>query len=246
MSSSCEAQFKRHYEAHLKHLRLKGLQPKTIEAYARAVRRIGAYFDGDIADLSEQQLLDYFCDLLETHSWSAVKLDLYGLKFFYAHVLRKPWVNVDLVKPPKGQRLPDIVTVEEAQRLIQATQTLSYRVFFFTLYSLGLRLGEGLRLTVADIDAARRRVHIRDAKGNKDRLVPLPETTLELLRRFWRLHRNPVLLFPNRHGGLKAAASASTPLDRGGVQMTLRKVATSCGLKKRLPLIALGTAMPHT
>ncbi|NEX23794.1 hypothetical protein G3480_26615 [Thiorhodococcus mannitoliphagus] len=78
MSSSCEAQFKRHYEAHLKHLRLKGLQPKTIEAYARAVRRIGAYFDGDIADVSEQQLLDYFSDLLETHSWSAVKLDLYG------------------------------------------------------------------------------------------------------------------------------------------------------------------------
>ncbi|NEV65325.1 tyrosine-type recombinase/integrase, partial [Thiorhodococcus minor] len=189
---------------------------------------------------------EYFSDRLETHSWSAVKLDLYGLKFFYAHVLRKPWVNVDLVKPPKGQRLPDIVTVEEAQRLIQATQTLSYKVFFFTLYSLGLRLGEGLRLTVADIDAERRRVHIRDAKGNKDRLVPLPETTLELLRRFWRLHRNPVLLFPNRHGGLKAAASASTPLDRGGVQVTLRKVVETCGIKKRSHPTVFATATPHT
>ncbi|MFB1496435.1 MAG: site-specific integrase [Thiocapsa sp. C3-3m] len=245
MSVSCEEQFKRHYEAHLKHLRLKGLQPKTIEAYARAVRSIGAYFDGCIEDLAEQQLLDYFSDRLETHSWSAVKLDLYGLKFYYAHVLRKPWVNVDLVKPPKGQHLPDIVTVEEAQRLIQTTQTLSYRVFFFTLYSLGLRLGEGLRLTVADIDAARRRVHIRDAKGNKDRLVPLPDTTLELLRRFWRLHRNPVLLFPNRHGGLKAATSASTPLDRSGVQVALRKVVAACGIKKRLRPTVCATAMPH-
>jgi site-specific recombinase XerD len=246
MSSSCDEQFKRHYEAHLKHLRLKGLQPKTIEAYARAVRRIGAAFDGCIDDLSEEQLLEYFSDLLETHSWSAVKLDLYGLKFYYAHVLRKPWVPLDLVKPPRGQRLPDIVTVEEVQHLIQATQTLSYRVFFFTLYSLGLRLGEGLRLTVADLDATRRRVHIRDAKGHKDRLVPLPDRTLELLRRFWRIHRNPVLLFPNRAGGLKAAATATTPLDRGGVQVTLRKVVEGCGLKKRLPLIALGTAMPHT
>jgi integrase/recombinase XerD len=177
----CEEQFKRHYEAHLKHLRLKGLQPKTIEAYARAVRTVGAYFDGCIDDLSEQQLLDYFTDRLETHSWSAVKLDLYGLKFYYAHVLRKPWVSVDLVKPPKGQRLPDIVTVEEARRLIEATRMLSYRVFFFTLYSLGLRLGEGLALTVADIDAARRRVHIR-AKGNKDRFVPAAGDDLELLR----------------------------------------------------------------
>ncbi len=60
MSVSCKEQFERHYEAHLKHLRLKGLQPKTIEAYARAVRTAGAYFDGCIDALSEQQLLDYF------------------------------------------------------------------------------------------------------------------------------------------------------------------------------------------
>jgi site-specific recombinase XerD len=245
MSVSCKEQFERHYEAHLKHLRLKGLQPKTIEAYARAVRTVGAYFDGCIDDLSEQQWLDYFTDRLATHSWSAVKLDLYGLKFYYAHVLHKPWVSVDLVKPPKGQRLPDIVTVEETRRLIEATRMLSYRVFFFTLYSLGLRLGEGLALTVADIDAARRRVHIRAGKGNKDRFVPLPATTLELLRRFWRLHRNPVLLFPNRTGGLAAAASASTPLDRGGVQLALRKVVAACGLKKRSRPTVFVTAMPH-
>jgi len=107
---------------------------------------------------------------------------------YYTHVLRKPWVAPHLIKPPKAQRLPDIVTVEEAQRLFMATRTLSYRVFFFTLYSLGLRLGEGLRLQVGDIDAERQRVHIRDAKGNKDRLVPLPAATLALLRRFWQVH----------------------------------------------------------
>ena len=121
---------------------------------------------------------------------------------------------------------------------------LSYRVFFFTLYSLGLRLGEGLALTVADIDAARRRVHIRAGKGNTDRFVPLPTTTLEVLRRFWRLHRNPVLLFPNRTGGRAAAAAASTPLDRGGVQLALRTVVAACGLKKRSRPIVCVTAMP--
>ena len=246
MSVSCEDQFKRHDAEHLKHLRLKGLQPKTIDAYARAIRSIGAYFNGCINALSEPQLIDYFSDRLETHSWSAVKLDLYGLKFFYAHVLHKPWVLLDLVKPPKGQRLPDIVTVAEAQRLIQMTQILSYRVFFFTLYSLGLRLGEGLRLTVADLDAARHRVHIRAAKGNQDRFVPLPETTLQRLRRFWRVHRHPVLLFPNRHGGLQVAATASGPLDRGGVQVALGKVVAACGIKKRSHRIAYAIAMPPT
>ena len=107
-------------------------------------------------------------------------------------------------------------------------------MFFFTLYSLGLRLGEGLRLQVGAIDAERGRVPIRNAKGNKDRLVPLPQATLNLLREFWQVHRNPVLLFPNRQSGLKGAATAMTPLDRGGVQTTLHKVIQTCGLKKRL------------
>jgi len=242
MKPISEENFKHHYQSHLKHLALKGLQPKTIEAYSRAIRRIGSYFDHQIEALTEQQLLDYFTDLLSTHSWSAVKLDLYGLKFFYTHVLRKPWVAVDLIKPPKARRLPDIVTVEEAGRLFQSTRTLSYRVFFFTLYSLGLRLGEGLGLQVGDIDAKRRRVHIRDAKGNKDRFVPLPDQTLALLRRFWQLHRHPSLLFPNRQAGLTGAHRATSPLDRGGVQLTLRKVAQQCGLKKRFPRTAFVTA----
>jgi site-specific recombinase XerD len=239
---SPELIFKHNYQSHLKHLKLKGLQPKTIEAYSRAMRRIGAYFDYKLSDLSELQLTDYFSDLLESHSWSSVKLDLYGLKFFYAYVLNKPWPVFRLIKPPKVQRLPDIVTVEEAKRLFSMTHTLSYRVFFFTLYSLGLRLGEGLRLTVADIDAQRLRVHIRDAKGNKDRLVPLPVATLDCLRRFWQVHRNPVLLFPNRHGGLKSAHLSKTPLDRGGVQTTLRQVAQDCGIKKRFPRTVYVTA----
>ena len=235
--------FNKNYKSHLKHLRIKGLQPKTIEAYSRAIRRIGDYFDHQIIELSKQQLLDYFSDLLETHSWSTVKLDLYGLKFFYAHVLHKPWEEVNLIKPPKTQRLPDIVTVDEAQQLFHGTKRLSYRVLYFVLYSLGLRLGEGLRLQVGDIDGQRMRVHVRDSKCNKDRLVPLPETTLDMLRRFWEVHRNPVLLFPNRQGGLKSAYLAKTPLDRGGVQSTLRKVAQECGIKKKSLRTACVTAM---
>jgi integrase/recombinase XerD len=195
MNTASSSLFERHYQNHLKHLKLKGLQPKTIEAYSRAIRRVGDYFDHQIDDLSVAQLTDYFSDLVATHSWSTVKLDLYGLKFYYDHVLRQPWVAPGLIKPPKTQRLPDIVTVEEAQRLFAATRVVSYRVFYFTLYSLGLRLGEGLRLQVGDIDAERGRVHIRNAKGNRDRFVPLPQATHTILRRFWSVHR-PCSCFP--------------------------------------------------
>lgn len=244
--SSTTTTFERNYQRHLQHLKLKGLRPKTIEAYARAIRRLGERFDRNIDELTEQQLTDHFTALLASHSWSSVKLDLYGLKFYYAHVLRKPWVAPGLIKPPRGQRLPDIVTVEQAQRIFVATRVVSYRVFFFTLYSLGLRLGEGLRLRVGDIDALRRRVHVRDSKGNRDRLVPLPQATHRVLQRFWQVHRNPVLLFPNRHAGLLGAARATTPLDRGGVQSALHQVIESCGIKKRSPLTACATATPPT
>lgn len=233
MTTSFNSKFKQDYQKHLQHLKLKGLQPKTISAYSRAIRRIGKYFDNQIYDLDEQQLLDYFCDLLKTHSWSSVKLDLYGLKFFYIYVLKKIWVDVDLVKPPRAVRIPDIVTVEEAQRLFMATRKLSYRVLFFTLYSLGLRLGEGLRLQVGDIDALRGRVHIRDAKGNKDRLVPLPLMTLSVLRRFWAVHRHPILLFPNRKRGLAKAHLADSHLNQGGVQVTMASVVRELGFKKK-------------
>jgi integrase/recombinase XerD len=99
---------------------------------------------------------------------------------------------------------------------------------------------------VGDIDAARGRVHIRDAKGNRDRFVPLPQATHKVLQRFWQVHRNPVLLFPNRSGGLKGAATATTPMDRGGVQTTLHKVIEACSLKKRSPPTACATAMQLT
>lgn len=235
--------FNKQYTKHCKLLRLRGLQPKTVDAYARAIRRMGNYFDTPLDRLSTDQLLDYFNDLLESLSWSAVKLDLYGLKFFYTFVLDKPWVDIPLIKPPKATRIPDIVTVEQAQLLFCATRKLSYRVFFFTLYSMGLRLSEGIRLTVGDIDPVHMRVHIRNSKGNKDRLVPLPARTLSVLRSFWSLHRHPVFLFPNRKRGLQHAHLVDSPLERGGIQTAIKTVVAELGIKKKSVATLCATVM---
>jgi integrase/recombinase XerD len=238
-------EFQQNYDIHLKRLTLNGMRPKTIEAYSHALRRVGSYFDCQINDLNEAQLTEYFSDLLTTHSWSTLKHDLYGLKFYYDKVLHKPWPAPNLVKAPTAQRLPDIVTVAQMQQIINATKVLSYRVFFYTIYSLGLRLGEGLRLQIGDIDGDRMRVQIRDAKGNKDRFVPLPPSTLIALRRHWAVHRHPTLLFPNRKGGRKNAHLAQSPLDAGGVQKALRAVTLGIGLKKIFHRTACATAMPR-
>jgi len=234
MNYSDDSKFNAYYEQHCKHLSLKGLRPKTIEAYARAIRRIGANFNWKIDTLTSEQLLDFFSQLKETSSWSTVKLDLYGLKFFYTHVLKKDWTDIPIIKSPKVKRIPDILSIEEACKLFASTRKLSYRVLFFTLYSMGLRLSEGLQLQTGDIDASRMRIHIRNSKGNKDRLVPLPEKTLRVLRRFWKVHQHPTFLFPNRKRGLKNAHLVDSHLERGGVQTAMKTVVNELKIKKRI------------
>jgi len=217
-------QFNKDYAKHCKHLKLAGYQPKTIEAYSRGIRRVGNYFDCRLDNLSKDQLLDYFHDLLESHSWNTVKLDLYGLQFFYTHVLQKTWEHIPLIKKPKARRIPDILSVDQVNQLLAGTRVIDYRVFFFTAYSMGLRLSETIHLSINDIDADNMRVHIRDSKGNKDRFVPLPLGTLQILRRFWQMRRHPLFIFPNRKRGVNNAHLVDRPLERGGIQVAMKKV----------------------
>ena len=81
-----------------------------------------------------------------------------------------------------------------------------------------MRLQEGTHLQVADIDSARMMIHVRHGKGAKDRYVPLPERTLQLLRHYWTTHRNPVLLFPSPGHGEVPLATSTEPMHKSSVQ----------------------------
>ncbi len=177
------------YEHHQKTLMLQGKAQSTIDSYSRAVRRVSNHFDCCPDKLTPDQLENYFADLVESHSWSTVKIDRLGLQHFWKFVLKKKWKWVDIVKPPRVKSIPDILTSAEVEQIIGATRKLRYRVFLLTTYSMGLRLGETLALQVGDIDAERKLVHIRRGKGHKDRLVPLPDLALAGLRELWKRHR---------------------------------------------------------
>lgn len=214
------------YEQHLINLSLQGKRPSTIDAYARAVRRITAFFDKAPDTLTTADLKQYFNSLIQTHSWSTIKLDRNGLQFFYRYTLDKQWEWLSIVKPPQVKRIPDILTVKQVSDVLNQTKQLRYQVFFITLYSLGLRLSEGLNLTIHDIDKSTMLVHVRDGKGGKDRMVPLPEQTLLALRNYWKTHRHARLIFP----GLQV--NTKTHMDKGGVQKSLKKVLHDCRIKK--------------
>jgi len=232
------------YQSHLRLLKLKGKSQKTIDAYSRAVRRISEYFDCCPDQLTPEQLETYFGDLVESHSWSTVKIDRNGLQFYWQHVLKLDWQWVNIIKPPKIYTLPDILTPIEIENLIGKTRKLRYRVFLLTTYSMGLRLEEALSLQVGDIDAGRKKVHIRRGKGHKDRMIPLPDLTLQALRVLWSKHRHPTLIFPNANGSLETIQQATTHMDRGGAQKAMKVVVTECGIKKKSIFIPFGTVLP--
>lgn len=234
------------YERHLRLLKLQGKSQSTIDAYSRAVRRINQHFDCCPDQLTPDQLEQYFSDLVESHSWSTVKLDRLGLQFFWKHVIQEKWEWFKIIKPPKVRTLPDILTTNEIENIIGATRKLRYRVFLLTTYSMGLRLQEALHLHTSDIDAERKKIHIRRGKGHIDRFVPLPDLTLNALRELWSKHKNPDWLFPNATGSPEKIQQATNHMDTGGTQKAMQVVVQECGIKKKSISILSGTALQPT
>ena len=238
MIKAQQKRFNSLYQKHVSALRRLGKADSTIDVYARAVRRVSEFFDSPVDDLDREQFEGYFDALVKTHSWSTVKVDRNGLQFFFKHVLKRDWQWVDIVKPPVVKTLPDVLTLREIERLINGTRELRYQTFILVCFSMGLRLGEALALTIGDIDSERMRLHVRQAKGKKDRYVSLPQVTLEALRRYWASHRHPRLLFP---GGRtpEERHQAQRCMDRGGVQKSFKAIVHDVGIHKRVTIHTL-------
>lgn len=231
--------FDKLHARHLQALKLQGKSKNTIDAYGRAVRRVTKHFDRCPDKLTTPQLQHYFSELVDSHSWSTVKVDRNGLQFFWKHVLKRDWTWLDLVKAPRVQSLPDVLTRTEVEQLIGATRKLRYRVFLLVTYSMGLRLGEAISLQVSDIDRPNGQIHIRRGKGHKDRLVPLPDLTYHALRTLWRKHRHPQWLFPLAAGPMERVRQATTHMDPGGAQSAMKAVVTECGIRRKISIHSL-------
>jgi hypothetical protein len=137
-----------------------------------------------------------------------------------------------------------ILSVEEVHIILGHLKLFRYRVYLTTIYSCGLRLQEGTHLQVPDMDSARRLVHMRDGKGAKDRYVPLPQRTLELLRQYWTTTRHPIWLFPVSGRGGSAGPRHPPPcpetVSRTPFGLPSKRVASISGL----PSTPCATAMP--
>jgi site-specific recombinase XerD len=162
-----------------------------------------------------------------------------AIKFFYSHTAPRDWPTLQRLRVRKEKKLPDVLSVEEVRRLIAAVRTPHHRAYFWTVYSLGLRLEEGLRLQVSDIDSQRMLVHVHRGKGAKDRYVPLPSRTLKVLRDYWATHRHPKWLFPAKGPDGQPTATADQPMERSSVQKALSRVVQELEFQKAISVHSL-------
>jgi len=222
-------------------LQLAGLSEGTQDVYLRVVRQLAVHFDTPPDRLSEQQVRDYLLHLKNDRKFASSSLGIAysGIKFFYSHTAPRDWPTLQRLRVQKEKRLPDVLSIDEVRQLIGAVRTLCYRIYFSTVYSLGLRRNEGLHLQAGDIDSARMLVHVHRGKGAKDRFVPLPARTLALLREYWVTQRNPVWLFPANGSDRRQAVSSDRPMLKNGVQHTMRRMVHELGLRKSVSIHTL-------
>lgn len=215
-------------------LQLRGLSERTQEMYVRAVRQLAEPYGKPPDQTTEEERREYFLHVKNVKPWSraGMTIALCGIKCFYEHTLQRQWTSLQFIRPPQDTRLPTVLSRDEVQRLLHHVRLPRYRVCWHTIYSCGLRLGEARNLHVQDVDSARLVLHIRHAKGGKDRYVPLPPSTLAWLRQYWKTHRNPVWMSPAPGRGGIHCATATEPRSRCNVQDAFGAALRAAGIHK--------------
>jgi len=222
-------------------LQINGKSERTQAAYTRAVHHLKTHYKKDPAFINEEELEEYFLYRRNESEWApkTLRLCYYGIKFYYKFVFNTDWNLFSILKAQKEERLPEIPTKETIHKVLSCVTTFHNFVFFSTVYSCGLRLQEALNLQVSDIDSGRMMVYVHRGKGAKDRYVPLPQETLNLLRRYWKTHRNAKLIFPALGRGHTGRPTATFPMNRSSVQGALGRVVKKTGITKKLSVHTL-------
>jgi site-specific recombinase XerD len=217
-------------------MRLRGLALRTQQSYLAAVEGLARHTGRPIEALpalSEDELRQFFLHLVTERHASRSTITVYrsGIRFLFETTLGRTLPVFELVRPAPRYRLPVVLSFDEVRQLLARVQQARARTCLTVIYSCGLRLSEGVQLTVSDIDSRRMVVRIRHGKGDRDRYVPLPDRTLALLRAYWRTTRSRPWLFPNRAG---TAAMGATSL-----QKTFATVVRTSGLTKHASIHTL-------
>lgn len=209
-------------------LRVRNRSPRTIETYVAHVARFAKHFGRSPETLGAEEIRAYQVHLIERRvSWSLFNQAVCALRFLYRVTLGRPEQVLAIPFGKRPKKFPCVLSPEEVVRLIDAAEPGRERALVQTTYACGLRISEVTHLQISDIDSSRMVVHVRQGKGQKDRLVPLSPRLLRELRTYWRhgrRQRPTAWLFPNR--------TADGPCHGGGFQRRFRALVKRAGIAK--------------
>jgi integrase len=183
-----------------KHLALQFDAPRTRHSYYRQLRLIHEQWGCDPSVINEEMLRDYFLHVKTVKRWKSktIRQASAAAKLFFVGMLgHEEWKIFSQIRTRDDGSLPAVLTREEIIRLLRHIRLRRYRTPVKLIYCCGLRLSECLSITIHDIDAKGGKLWIRKGKNSKDRMIPISRSLIEDLRRYWRVHRHPLLLFPN-------------------------------------------------
>jgi len=171
--------------------------------------------------MNENIVKDYIQLNLQNKNPASVRKDLFAIKFFFEKVLRQ---KLNLPNPKKDSPLPNILTIDEIRRLVNSTPNVKHKLIIKFLYGCGLRVSEIVSLKKDDLNFEEGLIHIKLAKGKKDRFVKIPDSIARELESFVKIRDGAYLFESNRGGKLTTST----------VQAILKKAAKKAGIRKRV------------
>lgn len=199
----------------------------TQEAYLSAVVGLARFYRRSPDQITEAEVHAYLLHLIRERkrAWSTCNIVVHGLRFFYHVTLKRERTTFSIPAGRQPSTLPEILSREEVQRLIAATDSPKARALVATAYATGLRVKELVHVKLTDLDAAREMIRVEQGKGAKDRYTILSPCLAEELRAYWTRARPRVWLFPGRNG--------QQPLDTSGVGKVYTEAKRRARITKR-------------
>lgn len=212
--------------------KIRNLKERSILCYKNYVSYFLNYVEKVPEELTCQDVRDFLLHKKDS-GIKATTLNLYNsaIRFFYRNVLHILWDDITVPRMILDHKLPTILSIEEIDRLLDATDDIKYRTIFATMYSSGMRVSEVLHLHYQDISRTNMQIHVRETKNRQDRYTILSERNLQMLTEYWFACGKPIdILFPNK--STKGYLSVST------VEQVMRRAIINAEISTK--------ATPHT
>jgi len=177
-------------------LRLSFPYNKTIKSYTYYNRELLCFTHKSPSEIDDSDIKDYLLYLADEKNAATSTLNqaINALKFYYGTIRKRDFVY-EVKRPRKDKQLPVVLSQEEVATILSSVENIKHKAILMLIYSAGLRVGEVVKLKPEDIDSQRMLIHVKGAKGRKDRYSLLSESALKTLREYWKEYKPSKWLF---------------------------------------------------